>query len=413
MSPEGAQVVDDRPPLTITASAGKGLWTLSAPTGTLGQPVVVGGTVYVPVSGDRIAAVDAHEGRIRWCSEALTKPAPERLVCAGGAVVVPVLRDRDPGGFTALDAATGKVLWTRRKSELDRMAAAGSTVVLWNDTREERGEIAGVDALTGETLWEDGFKRIWGVLVRGERVILDAGGFRALDARTGEEVWDEGYGDLLGQDGTTGDAALFHSWSGGGLATLSVRAYDTGKALSTTRFPQRALKHFSRPPALVDGGRVLFSETFGRRVRVFACAGVDRAESLGRPRLSRLRFTSFSDPAVCVGDWVYALTWRHRLHAAEIGGRRRLRRLSVVAPDGRVVREPNEIAAGPEHLFVSDRDSVAAIRDGRVLWVAATDVWGNPPVPLGADRVLFRSANRKARRDRLHCAEAETGRRLS
>jgi outer membrane protein assembly factor BamB len=123
--------------LTIKADAGKGLWTLSAPEGGLGQPVVCGGSVYLPLSGDRVAAVDAHEGRIRWCSEALTKPAPERLVTVGGAVVVPVLRDRDPGGFTALDTATGKVLWTRRRSELNRLAAAGSTLVLWKDSRDE------------------------------------------------------------------------------------------------------------------------------------------------------------------------------------------------------------------------------------------------------------------------------------
>nr|WP_181657109.1 PQQ-binding-like beta-propeller repeat protein [Streptomyces himalayensis] len=404
-------MAEDRPPLTIKSDAKNGLWTLSAPIGTLGRPVLVGGTVYVPVSDDRIAAVDAQEGRIRWCSEALTKPAAERLVCADGAVVVPVLREHGRSGFTALDVSTGKVLWTRRKSRLYRAAAAGSTVVLWNDTREDSAQIAAVDALTGETLWEDEFERIWGLLVRGDRVILDAGGFRALDARTGEDVWDEGYGSLLGQDGT-GDAAVFHSWSGGAFARLFVRAADTGKELATTRFRERALKHFSRAPALVDGGRLLFSESFGRRVRIFACAGVDRAESLGSHRLGWWRFTSFQD-VVCVGDWVYGLTWRHRLHAAEVGGRRWLRRLRVTDANGRAVQRPTEIAAGPEHVFVGEKESVAAVRDGRVLWVAATDVWDNPPIPLGADRVLFRSTNRKPSQDRLHCADAETGRRLS
>jgi hypothetical protein len=243
-------------------------------------------------------------------------------------------------------------------------------------------------------------------------VILDAGGFRALDAHTGEDVWDEGSGSLLEQD-AVGDAAVFHGWSGGGFAQLAKHAADTGRQLATTRLPQRALKHFSRPPALLDGGRVLVSETFGRRVRVFACAGHERAETLGSHRLGRLRFTSFSDPAACVGDWVYVLTWRRRLHAAEVGGLRRLRRLAVVAPDGRSVREPQEIAPGPQHLFVGGLESVASIRDGQVLWVAATHAWRNMPVPLGADRVLFRSLNRREGQDLLYCADAETGGRLS
>ncbi|MGW7256462.1 hypothetical protein [Streptomyces sp. NPDC054834] len=52
-------MVDDRAPLTSKADAGGVLWTLSAPSAGLGRPVVVGGTVYVPVSGGRIAAVDS------------------------------------------------------------------------------------------------------------------------------------------------------------------------------------------------------------------------------------------------------------------------------------------------------------------------------------------------------------------
>jgi hypothetical protein len=129
-------------------------------------------------------------------------------------------------------------------------------------------------------------------------------------------------------------------------------------------------------------------------------------------RLGRWRLTSFSDRPVCVGDWVYAVTWRDGLYAAEAGGRRGLRRLKVTAaPYGRVVR-PTRITAGPEHLFVTDGKDVAAVRDDRVLWVTATGEYDSKPVPLGADRVLFRSRSRDRKQARLYCADAETGRRL-
>ncbi|MGN9793711.1 outer membrane protein assembly factor BamB family protein [Streptomyces sp. OZ13] len=394
---------DDRPPLTISAGGGSGRWTLRAPGGTLSSPVVVGDTVHVVVSDSRIGAVDAHEGRIRWCSDELTKPDGGGILRAGGTVVVPVNRDYERSGFVALDAETGEVRWKRRRSRLRQAAAAGSAVVLWND--EDGGQISGVDASTGETLWEDEFSKIYGLLVRGGTVIIDTAGFRALDARTGDELWQNGYGDLLGQ-GEEADAALFHTWRRG---ELCVRATDTGEVLSRTSFPKRVVKDLGPPPALVDGGRALFSEALGRRIRLFAWSGRDGATPLIGVRLGLRRFTSFSQPAVCVGDRVYATTWRDRLYVAEAGGRRGLRRLRLTAPDGRAVH-PEEIAAGHRHLFVRDGDAVGAVRDGRLLWAAASGVWERP-VPLGADRVLFLASSRDGTGGLLHCADAETGRR--
>ncbi|XUL88488.1 PQQ-binding-like beta-propeller repeat protein [Streptomyces galilaeus] len=163
-------MADDRVPLSVTADAERGLWTLRAQGAGVGQPVVVGGTVYVSVPGERIAALDADSGRLRWCSDEIAEAWPQQVAVAGAVAVVAVQQEVGRGAFTALDAATGKVRWTRRKSALHRVAAVGdSTFVVWNETSEEHGSIAGVDALTGKMLWADEFEGIDGLLVRGSR----------------------------------------------------------------------------------------------------------------------------------------------------------------------------------------------------------------------------------------------------
>ncbi|MFK4596511.1 hypothetical protein [Streptomyces pristinaespiralis] len=74
---------------------------------------------------------------------------------------------------------------------------------------------------------------------------------------------------------------------------------------------------------------------------------------------------------------------------------------------------PQAIAAGARHPFVSDRQRVGAVRDGRLLWTAPADaVWAKRPVPLGGDRVLFLAAGRDRTGGLLYCADAETGRRV-
>ncbi|MFF8845804.1 PQQ-binding-like beta-propeller repeat protein [Streptomyces sp. NPDC015127] len=408
-------MADDIPQLTVRAHEGSRLWTLRAPAGTMFGPVVAGGSVHVPLAEGRIVALDAHSGGLLWCSRPLTDPDPQALARADGAVVVPVRRDAERCGFTALDPASGEVLWERRKSPLVRLAAAGPTVVLWGEAGEDRGRIAGVDARTGETLWEDEFSRIWDLLVCGPRVVLDVGDLRALDARTGEELWTQesaGFGALLRPEAPS-DSVVFHCWSS--HAVLSVRATGTGEEISRTRFPRRTVERLTYDPALVDGERALFSAPLKRRIRLYAYAGRDRAEPLASPSLGWWRFTSLSERAVCAGDRLYALTWRRRLYQAGTngtnGGRHLMQPVGLTAPDGRTLREPSVLAAGPEHAFVGGDGAVAGVRDGEVRWVVPTNLWRGTPVPLGTDRVLFRSVTEDGRWAGLHCADADTGRR--
>ncbi|WP_307714871.1 PQQ-binding-like beta-propeller repeat protein [Streptomyces sp. V4I23] len=98
-------MADDIPQLTVTSQDGGRLWTLRAPAGTLLGPVVAGGAVYVPLTGGRIAALDANSGHLLWCSRQLTDPRSHALARANDTIVLPVQRDFERSAFTALDAA--------------------------------------------------------------------------------------------------------------------------------------------------------------------------------------------------------------------------------------------------------------------------------------------------------------------
>ncbi|WP_262061104.1 PQQ-binding-like beta-propeller repeat protein [Streptomyces sp. STR69] len=271
-------MADDRVPLSVAVDAERRLWTLRAKGAGVGHPVVEGDTVYVSVPGERVAALDAGSGRVRWWSREVAEVWPPYVAVGGDVVVFPARQETGPDALTGLDAATGRVRWTRRESALCTVVAVGdSTFVVWNGTPEERGSIAGVDALTGETLWEDEFERIDGLVVRAERVILGAGRLRALDGRSGDEIWSGGEGELLRQaGGTVEDAAVFLSWRGRsyGPKSLVVGASDTGEQLAETRFPGEAQRYRWGHPELVDGGRALFYGTTGRRVRLLGYHGV-------------------------------------------------------------------------------------------------------------------------------------------
>ncbi|GHC38735.1 hypothetical protein [Streptomyces cinnamoneus] len=127
------------------------------------------------------------------------------------------------------------------------------------------------------------------------------------------------------------------------------------------------MESFIHGPVLVGGDRALFSETFGRLARLYTRTRANQAVQLACVRLGRRHFSTFRRPAVSVGDWIYAVTWRDRLYAADATRARRLRRLKVAAPDGAVLQAPREITAGPAHVFITGNGELAAARDGRVL----------------------------------------------
>ncbi|MEV5525567.1 hypothetical protein [Streptomyces prunicolor] len=90
---------------------------------------------------------------------------------------------------------------------------------------------------------------------------------------------------MLVAAGTGEDETVFLSYERYFQNALVVQAVDTGKKVSEIRFPDKlGMQHSWALPELVDGERALFFDSTGRRIRLFACAGLNRAQPLGRRR---------------------------------------------------------------------------------------------------------------------------------
>jgi outer membrane protein assembly factor BamB len=131
------------------ASDGKHLWTLSVgkhqndigPLTKTPENITPGdlGGVETPM------ALSANRLFVPWLNLA-TRASASGLAASGG----PSLKD-GTGGFTAVDAATGKVLWQHTFPTMDFGSAAVANDVVFTSTYD--GTIYGFDVKTGKTLW--------------------------------------------------------------------------------------------------------------------------------------------------------------------------------------------------------------------------------------------------------------------
>ncbi|WP_405020051.1 PQQ-like beta-propeller repeat protein [Kitasatospora sp. NBC_00070] len=156
-------MVTDAIPVRVRREGG--LWTLTAPPGTLSRPVVRGNRVFVLVDG-RPVACDRADGTVVWQSPHRVigeqEPWQAGLTATGGHLVAPTAwTDRfSPGRATlsVLAAESGSLLWEFDPGELAEYRADRETLVVWHGREGGRPiRLTGFDLGTGRRLWEHAF----------------------------------------------------------------------------------------------------------------------------------------------------------------------------------------------------------------------------------------------------------------
>jgi hypothetical protein len=262
------------------------------PLSVMGHPIANASTLYVPVRGHELVAVDRHTGEIRFRvplpAEALTG-----LTVAGPVVVVSVLRGHEGGSeLVALSGADGRLQWSRTSTVRLGTPAAQAEVVWVPQGRQVVGlqarngrELARVD-VPGDALSGDVPQQVF---VQNRAVVAGVGqAWIDLRSATGghgaaSHAVESGYAEVLprwnGFDPGHGDDERVRLWIG---------------------FPE-------------DGGAPRDAVLLGRRAVVALRLGPDGVPSAAR--------------------WVWSAEDRREVVALDVGEHR----VSLVRQDGSLV----------------------------------------------------------------------------
>ncbi|MFD4338008.1 PQQ-binding-like beta-propeller repeat protein [Streptomyces anulatus] len=316
----------------VDADSGATAWTYNDPSESSFKGVSDGLAVASSEKGT-IQGIDLDSGKRAWSVDAKAHTAPgttfhlyTRVVVADRTVYVNAMYDLPEGSersgtfaVSALDAATGRLKWTRPIEHIlsDALAVVGG--VVYGGVREVDGTYFHAwDADTGDQLWRyrASASRLYGgevsaIEVSDDTVYFgdDRGVLHAVDARRGTKLWtyepdvdglEEWLEPLLVSDGVV-YGGTGGSTSDYGPGTVHAVAADSGKPLWT--------EHTEREPelhGLLDGS-VLFSTRAGTLHAADARTGAS----------AETRLSSGDPDATVDGDRVY-FDGGGRLHAGRI-----------------------------------------------------------------------------------------------
>jgi outer membrane protein assembly factor BamB len=252
--------LDDHALHAYAATSGSPLWTFQA-AGAVGDPVIVGGMLYVPANSGIVYALNPSTGSEIWEAHAAAPTFPASLAVSGGRVYL----GSDDNNLYAFDAATGAIVWTAPTgSDILSSAAVSNGVVyvgsddhslyafdalsgvkLWSATTENvvesspavangivyvgsaDGSVYAFDASTGASLWTfatgNQIAQASPVVANG---VVFAGSeddkIYALDSATGQELWSYASGGLLNDTPAVSDGVLYVGSFDGNLYAFSL-----------------------------------------------------------------------------------------------------------------------------------------------------------------------------------------------
>ncbi len=301
------------------AATGKSLWTAKAMPEKEDDPVIGGGLAYaggrlfVTAGFNEVLAMNPGDGSILWRQKisSTVRSAPSAMPDRIFVVTV-------DNQTIALDAATGKQLWTHQGlSETTGLLGAASPaankdVVL---PAYSSGEVYALQSETGAPSWSDTiapmarsgmagtFSDIRGlpVIDRGIVVAISYGGrIAAIDERTGERRWDAPIGGS--QTPLVAGNRVFVVASDSSVISLDLAS---GKKLWSTPLPQY------RDPKDLSGAIVWYGPLLaGNRLLVFSSNGEARDIDPATGAIAREWKTGqdIIAPAIVANETLYLLS---------------------------------------------------------------------------------------------------------
>jgi outer membrane protein assembly factor BamB len=143
--------------IAVDARHGRELWRLETDGDAIFTPAIVGGSLYFSLvdsllkwSSMWVVAVDATSGKERWRTEVISTPlsGPPVPAVADGLVFVGSLNN----GFKALDATSGRTVWTFAIDDVTTDVTYSNGVMY--GASSDDGRLYALDATTGTVLWQ-------------------------------------------------------------------------------------------------------------------------------------------------------------------------------------------------------------------------------------------------------------------
>ena len=220
----------------LNSHTGVSVWVtqLSGPTGvriSTFDPVQAGGEIFVglwygtaPVTGG-LAALDATTGRLLWTHDFSPIRSDLESFCDGGAIVTNglVIASAGDGQIYGMDTATGAVRWTAPQvanyptGDFRALALSGEVAVASSSS----GRATGLDVLTGAMVWTSvvsGASLTNHVAADAQVALFSTSELIAIDPQTGSIRWRTGVGkqggDFWGYAAVTPDRVFANGIDG-------------------------------------------------------------------------------------------------------------------------------------------------------------------------------------------------------
>jgi len=248
------------------------IWRLALKAPLFGGPAIEGGRVFAGGQDGFVYAVDILTGRVVW--KVKTPGEADAAPAVSGGTVFAVSEDpgTGEGRLSALDAATGKRVWTFSwtYSPVDiGVATSGVTV----DGRRVYGGfgdalVRAFDANTGRVLWStpvrDGFSPLTTPAVSGGSVFVAdrRGDLYRLGATTGDRIWDFQFPALAERGSGSPLVSGSHVFMGSDDGTLAAIDVETGRLAWRTRYAAGPIG------PLAPAGDVLLAPVLGSRASI-------------------------------------------------------------------------------------------------------------------------------------------------